>query len=188
MKAWIVRFVSLLVFNVVLLLLIGLFTPAKVGWAALWAGIILTAATMWVKPALTRWFQSSAAKSAGGRTKLGENIVQFFLVLAIAFVVWVLTVIFSGVQVHGWLLGWIIPPVFVLIGWAIYEAIDDRVEAHASELYDKADAGIRGSKATTQSPGQASPSAIPSTRAARKELDDGLTAEQRQMLEDLGKS
>ena len=37
MKTWIVRFVSLYVFNVVVLLVIGLLTPAHVGWAAIWA-------------------------------------------------------------------------------------------------------------------------------------------------------
>ena len=39
MKAWVVRFVSLYVFNVVVLLLIGLLTPAHVGWAAIWASV-----------------------------------------------------------------------------------------------------------------------------------------------------
>lgn len=40
MKTWIVRFVSLYVFNVVVLLVIGLLTPAHVGWAVLWSAIL----------------------------------------------------------------------------------------------------------------------------------------------------
>ena len=43
MKKWIVRFGSLLVFNVAVLLVIGWLTPAKVGWSAIWAGVVLTA-------------------------------------------------------------------------------------------------------------------------------------------------
>lgn len=65
MKKWAVRFVTLLVFNIVVLLIIGLLTPARVGWAALWAGIILTALVIWVKPLVSRWFRSMAARSAG---------------------------------------------------------------------------------------------------------------------------
>ena len=114
--------------------------------------------------------------------------MQFFLVLAIAFVVWVLTVIFSGVQVHGWILGWIIPPVFVLIGWAIYEAIDDRVEAHASERSRQGGCRHPRLKGDRHRRPQRPPFGRTVDPAARKELDDGLTAEQRQMLEDLGKS
>ena len=43
MKKWIVRFASLLVFNIVVLLVIGFLTPARVGWSALWAGIVMAA-------------------------------------------------------------------------------------------------------------------------------------------------
>ena len=63
MKTWIVRFVSLYVFNVLVLLLIGLILPTvAVGWSALWGSVILTAATIWVKPAIGGWFRSLAAR------------------------------------------------------------------------------------------------------------------------------
>ena len=44
MKTWVVRFLSLLVFNIVVLLVIGWLTPARVGFSAFWGGVILTAA------------------------------------------------------------------------------------------------------------------------------------------------
>lgn len=180
MKKWVVRFVSLLVFNIAVLLVIGWFTPARVGWAAVWAGVILTAATIWIKPLITRLFQSMAARSAAQRTKAGEKVVQFFLVLLVAFIVWILTILLSGVSVGGWFWGYVLPPLILVVGWAIYDAIDDRVEAHAGALYDKATGGRR---ATTDAAAPAVPS--PEARAGARELTDGLTEEQRRMLDEL---
>lgn len=180
MRKWVVRFVSLLVFNVVVLLVIGFLTPAKVGWTALWAGIVMTALVIWVKPLIAKWFASMAAKSADQRTRLGEKLVELVLALAIAFIVWIGTVVLSGVNVHGWFWGYVLPPVILLIGWAIYDAIDDRVEAHAGALYDRATGGVRRSD-------ESRPVASPEADAGRRELHDGLTAEQRRMLDDLGK-
>lgn len=189
MKKWIVRFVSLLVFNIVVLLVIGFLTPARVGWTALWAGIVLTAIAIWIKPAVHRWFRSMAAKSAGQRTRAGEKVVEFLLAFAVAFLVWIATVVLSGVTIGGGFFGafwgYVLPPVILLIGWAIYDAIDDRVEAHAGALYDRAS----GTGATST---DASAPSIPrnpeATAAGRRELDDGLTDEQRRMLDELGKS
>ncbi|WEG08031.1 hypothetical protein PU630_12380 [Microbacterium horticulturae] len=178
MKKWIVRFVTLLVFNIVVLLIIGLLTPARVGWSALWAGIIMTVLVIWVKPLVSKWFRSMAAKSASERTRLGEKLVQALLAVAVAFVVWMGTVLFSGVSVAGWVWGWIIPPVILLIGWAVYDAIDGRVEAHAGALYDRA----TGGPAVDAAP--AAPSEA--QKLGRRELDDGLTDEQRKLFDDLG--
>ena len=183
MKKWVVRFLSLLVFNVVVLLIIGWLTPARVGWSALWAGVILTALTIWIKPLIHNLFRSMAAKSAGQRTKVGEKFVQGLLVFVVALLVWILTVIFSGVTVGGWVWGYILPPVIILIGWAIYDAIDDRVEGHAGALYDRA----TGSQSVDAAPPTATITS-PETAAARRELQDGLTDEQRRMLDELGKS
>ncbi|MFT4136368.1 hypothetical protein [Microbacterium sp.] len=184
MKKWIVRFVSLLVYNVAVLLLIGALTSARVGWAALWAGIVLTALMLWVKPLVTRWFRSMAAKSAHQRTKTGELVVQGLLTFGVALVVWVATVLFSRVSVGGFW-GWVLPPILLLIGWSVYAAVDERIEAQTSALYDRAEAGIRNRRST--SPTDTAPASTPSpdTRAARAELHDGLTAEQRRMLDEL---
>ena len=54
-----------------------------------------------------------------------------------------LVVLLSGVDVGGFFGATLLPPFILLIGWAIYAAIDDRVEAHAGALYDRA-AGGRG--------------------------------------------
>ncbi|GAA5038770.1 hypothetical protein ACFQRL_01925 [Microbacterium fluvii] len=183
MKTWIVRFASLYVFDVAVLLVVGWLLPSvSVGWAALWAALLLTALTLWVKPVISRWFSSRAAKSAHERTKAGEKLVQFALVFIVELIVWVLVVLLSGVNVRGFFWGWVLPPIALLIAWIIYDAIDDKVEARAGALYDSATGGIRGSKTDAAATSPASPAAA----EGRAELNDGLTAEQRRMLDDLG--
>jgi hypothetical protein len=184
MKKWVVRFLTLYVFNLAVLLIIDLLVAGvRVGWGVLWASVILTAAVIWVKPLITRWFSGMAARSANQRTKAGETVVRFALVFVVELLVWILVVMLSGVTVRNWFFGYLLPPVFLLIAWAIYAAIDNRLEERAGALYDRASAGV-GSSSTDA----ASPAASPETRAARQELDDGLTPEQRKMLDDLGKS
>lgn len=185
MKKWIVRFLSLLVFNVVVLLVIGLITSANVGWSALWAGIVMTLLVLWVKPLITKAFTNSAAKSASTRTRLGEKVVQVLIVLAVAAIVWVATVFFSGVRFGGFW-GWVLPPVIIAIGWVIYDLIDDKVEARAGDLYDRVTGGRNRADASTAAPTIAPPN--PAVEAGRRELHDGLTDEQRRMLDELGKS
>ncbi len=177
MKAWIVRFASLYVFNLVVLLVIGFLTPARVGWAALWASVLLTAATLWLKPLITKGFEAAAAKSASSRTRTGQKIVQYGAVLVVELIIWILVVVFSGISIRGFFWGWVIPPILLLIAWAIYDAIDDRIEARAGELYDSATGGR----------GAASGGAATATvdAPAKIDLDDGLTPEQRKMLDDL---
>lgn len=189
MRAWIIRFASLYVFDVVVLLLIDVLVPGvRVGFAALWAAVILTAATIWLKPLVHRWFRSIAAGSAAKRSKVGEKLVQYLLVLAVAAIIWVLVVIFTGVNVRGFVFGWFVPPVILLIAWALYDVLDDRLEASAGRLYDRAfhrdktpDAAAPG---IPSAPAAGYPGAAPS--AARS--DDGLTDEQRRMFDDLGKN
>ncbi|WP_127820001.1 hypothetical protein [Microbacterium sp. CPCC 204701] len=183
MKKWVVRFVSLLVFNVVVLLVVGWLTPARVGWAALWAGIVMTALVIWIKPLVETWFRSMAAK----RGRAGEKLVELLIAFAVALLVWIGTVLLSGVSIGGGFFGafwgYVLPPVLLLIGWAIYDAIDDRVESHAGALYDKA---TGGRTMTTDAAAPAVPP-TPGAAAGRRELDDGLTDEQRRMLDELGK-
>lgn len=182
MKTWVVRFASLYAFNVVVLLLIGLLSPAvAVGWSALWASIVLTAATIWLKPLITKGFAGAARSSASQRTAAGEKLVQYGIVFVVELIIWVLVVMFSGVNVRGFFWGWVIPPIFLLIAWIVYDRVDDAIEAKTGSLYDRATGGIRGSQ-----PAPAAPSAA--TRDGAAELKDGLTAEQRKMLDDLGKS
>ena len=187
MKTWLVRFLSLYAFNIVVLLLIGLLTPARVGIAVIWAAVVLTLAEIVVKPLAQRLFQGAAAKSASGRTRLSEWLVQTGIVLVVAAIVWILTLLLSGVSARGWLWAYVLPPVIIAIGWMLYARIDDAVEAKAGQLYDsafgrRANGASGGGAATTTSvdPG--------ASARARQELDDGLTPEQRRMLDDLGKS
>lgn len=175
MKNLLVRFASLYVFNVVVLLVIGWLTPARVGLHALWAAVILTLVALLLKPLLKRVATSLSAS--------GTKFVQYLAVFAVELVVWILTVWLSGVRA-GNFWGWVIPPVILLIGWVVYDQVDDALSRKAGELYDAAEARISGSRSGDRSTDAAPPSAA--TSAARKELDDGLTAEQRRMLDELG--
>ncbi|MFH8250602.1 hypothetical protein ACH3VR_09590 [Microbacterium sp. B2969] len=179
MKTWIVRFATLYVFNLVVLLVIDLLVAGvSVGWGVLWAGVILTAATIWLKPLIQKWFAGMAAKSSSQRTKAGETLVKVGLVFLVELVVWVLVVMLSGVHVYNWFLGYLLPPLFLLAAWWIYSTIDDRLEARAGQLYDRA-TGAR-------SVAGPAPTSTPEARAAKEELQDGLTPEQRRMLDELG--
>lgn len=183
MKNGIVRFASLYVFNVAVLLLIGLLLRGvSVGWNALWAAIILTLAALFVKPLLRSAFRKSAAKSAADRTKTGEKVVQYVLVYIVELIVWVLTVWLSGVRTSSFW-GYVIPPLLLLLGWVIYDQIDDKLHAKAAQVYDAVQARVRGGAQPTAS---ASAPETRETAAARDELNDGLTPEQRRMFDELG--
>ncbi|MFG6502869.1 hypothetical protein [Microbacterium sp. P05] len=194
MRSWVVRFASLYVFDVVVLLLIGAVLPTvRVGFAALWAGAVLAAATIWVKPLIQRGFRSLAARSTANRTAITEKLVQYGLVLAVEAVVWVLVVLFTGVSVRGFFWGWVLPPVLLLLAWAVYDLVDDRLEARAGRLYDRATTR-REAGATDAAPGVVPP--VPTaprdvsmpgrpTASAPRDPYAGLTPEQRRMLDNL---
>jgi len=189
MKKWTVRVVSLYVFNVAVLLLIGLLMRSvQVGWNALWAAVILTAATLALKPVLLKLFRGTAAKSAPSRTKVGEKLVQYVLVFLVELIAWVLTVWFSGVDVRGWFWGYALPPLYLLIAWVIYDQIDDRIEARTGAVIGSVQAkmsGNRSSGARSAVPASADTGSGNATAAGREELRDGLTPEQRRMLDEL---
>lgn len=186
MKNGIVRFVALYVFNVAVLLLIGLLLPGvSVGWNALWAAVVLTLAALFVKPLLAGAFRRSAAKSAAERTKTGEKIVQYVLVYLVELIIWVLTVWLSGVRASGFW-GFVLPPLALLFGWMIYDQIDDRIRAKTAEIYDSVRARVQGGRSASTTPTASTTAESPETTAARDELQDGLTPEQRRMLDELG--
>lgn len=175
------RFGSLYVFNVAVLFVIGLLMPpVRVGFHALWAAVILTIAALAVKPLLIRAFRSAAARSAGRRSTTGEKVVQYGIVFVVELIVWILTVLLSGVTVGGFFWGWVIPPVLLLVGWVVYDRLDDRFRTAAGELYDAAEARLGRRSATADTPPQP-----PTTAAGRQELKDGLTPEQRKLLDEL---
>lgn len=193
MRAWIIRVASLYAFNVVVLLLIDILMPqVRVGWAALWAALVLTVTTLWIKPVITRLLTSAADRRTAGqaagraRTKATEYAVTF----AVAAIVWILVAIFSGVRVHGFLWGYILPPLALLAAWALYDVIDDRLEATAGQVYDKAtarrSAPAQAATPTPTAPPAAPSSASPASAAGARELNDGLTDEQRRLFDELG--
>ncbi|MCI1017555.1 hypothetical protein HWD99_02850 [Microbacterium sp. C5A9] len=181
MKNGIVRFAALYVYNVVVLLLIGLLSAGvSVGVHALWAAVILTLAALFVKPLLTGAFRRAAAKSAADRTKTGEKVVQYVLVYLVELIIWVAVVWLSGVRASGFW-SYVLPPLFLLLGWVVYDQVDDRLRAKAGELYDAVRSRV--SRGSTPRGSAAEP---PATSDARDRADDGLTPEQRRMFDELG--
>lgn len=184
MRKWFIRFVTLYVFDVAALFLIGLLFPrVHVGLSAFWAGLLLAAATLWIKPLITSMFTSLANRSGTERSKFGDWLVRTLVVLAVAFVIWVLVVWLSGVRVDGWVWGYVWPPLALLLVWWIYDALDDTLEARANKIYDSATARLAGSGAE-----QPTTTAVPTAKsdsAAAQEAKDGLTPQQRKMLDDL---
>ncbi|MBO0980058.1 hypothetical protein [Microbacterium sp. SD291] len=185
MKNGIVRFAALYVFDVAVLLLIGLLFPnVSVGLHALWAAVILTLAALVVKPTLGAAFRKAAARSSADRGRKGEKVLQYALVYLVELIVWVLTVWLSGVTARGFW-GFALPPLILLFGWMIYDQLDDRMRGKAAQVYDTVHAKVsaRGTKPTASA--ARTPDA-PATAQAREELRDGLTPEQRRMLDELG--
>ena len=180
MRSWIVRFASLYVFNVVVLLVIGLLTPARVGWAVVWAAVVMTLAELFVRPLLQKVFAGAAAKSASQRTRIGEALVQAAIVLAVAAIIWIITLMLSGAGTGGsWFWAWVLPPVIITMGWFVYARIDSRLQARAGAIYDRA-------LSRTTPTAQGSSRATESGSVGRAELQDGLTPEQRKLLDELG--
>lgn len=139
MKKWVVRFIAVYLYNVIVLFAIGLlFGSVAVGIAALWASLILTLATLLLKRGIHALFQGRAKKSMHKRTKVGESVLQFVLVYAVALIIWLLVVLLSGVSVSGLFWWWFAPPLVLLLGWALYDTIAEKVEARGGDMYDKA--------------------------------------------------
>lgn len=182
MKNGIVRFAALYVFNVAVLLLIGLLSAGvSVGFHALWAAVILTLAALFLKPLLTGAFRKAAAKSASDRTKAGEKVVQYVLVYLVELIIWVAVVWLSGVRASGFW-SYVLPPLFLLFGWMIYDQVDDKLRTKAGALYDAVHGKVSGKRSAASPPA----AQAPATAEARDELHDGLTPEQRRMLDELG--
>lgn len=138
MKTWIIRFATLLVFNLLVLIAIVLFIPSVHGtWALLWAAVVLTAATLWLKPLLNRFATSQAQSRTTGMSPAKAKAFTYLLVFAVAIVIWILVVWFTGVRVTGWFWGYALPPIVLLLAWALYDVVDDKLEAQAGKLYDR---------------------------------------------------
>ncbi|WOF23745.1 hypothetical protein N8K70_03440 [Microbacterium betulae] len=143
MKKWLIRLVCLYLFNVVVLLLVGWFEGSvTVGWAAWWAALVLTLATIWLKPLLARIFHG-AASSIAQRARIGEKLVQYLATFVVQAVIWLLVVWLSDVAVRGWFWGYVLPPLYLLVAWVVYDLLDDRFERGATNLYDRTRARSR---------------------------------------------
>lgn len=176
MRNSIIRFGALYVFTVAVLVVIGiLLSSVQVGLHALWAGVVLTVAALVVKPALRSVFRNAAERRGRG----GEKAAQYAIVYAVELVIWLLTVWLTPVRASGFW-GVVLPPLILLLGWVVYDRIDDRLHTQVGRVYDAAESRLRGTQNRT------TPSPRTTEGEGRAELKDGLTAEQRRMLDELG--
>ena len=85
----------------------------------------------------------------------------------------------SPVSIDGFW-GFALPPLLLLLGWVIYDQVDEVLRRKAGDVYDR----VAGSRRT---PTEAAAPADGAAPAARTDLepDDGLTPEQRRMLDEL---
>lgn len=137
-RAWFIRFVTLAVFNLIVLLLIVIFLPSVHGrpFGLLWGALLLTVLTIWIKPLLSSAASSQADRLSQGRSAGARRGFGALAVLIVALVVWLLLVWFSSIRVQGWFWGYVIPPIALLIAWFIYDAIDDQLERSVTRAYD----------------------------------------------------
>jgi uncharacterized membrane protein YvlD (DUF360 family) len=148
MKRWVVRVGTAFVFNVVVLLVILWLVPAVDGaWSVLWSSLVFTVATLFLKPFFHRVFLEQGEKlrdSSAGWLK--GKVLTYLVSFVVALVIWILTVIFSGINVHGVFWGWVAPALIVLVGWIVYDQLDDVLEGKAGELYDAAERKVSGNE------------------------------------------
>ncbi len=191
MKTWIVRFVALYAFNVVVLLLIGALLPTvRVGFAALWASILLTAATLWIKPAARRLLDGWTQGVRSTATATLQKVLEYATAFVVALAMWFIVVALSSVTARG-VSGYVLPAVALLAAWVIYDLVDDRFEKTTADLIDRGAARGSQAAAPTSSAGTATPTTPtaptpPASGAGRRELNDGLTDEQRRLFDELG--
>lgn len=141
MRRWIVRLIALYLFDLIVLVLIGLITTrVQVPFpAVLWAALILAFATMWVKPAVHGALRS-LVKREGDRTrsKFAEFVVQAVIVYAVALAVWVVVVWLTNVRTEGFLSAYLLPPIALLLAWGAYSLISGAVEKGVDDAVSKA--------------------------------------------------
>lgn len=144
-RAWVVRFGTLLVFNLLVLLIIVLFMRSVHGrpLGLLWAALVLTVATLWIKPALMRFARNRADGASANRDRAGQRFFAYLAVFAVAFVIWIGMILVTDVRVTGWFWGYLVPPLALLVAWFVYDLVDERLEEQSGRVYDAATRAIR---------------------------------------------
>jgi hypothetical protein len=138
MKKWLLLIGIAFIVNLVLLLVVILFLPqVKGGFAVLWGAVVLTAGTLLVKPALTTLLTNKGTQLQPKATWLKGNTLSYLVELVVTFVLFLLCVLLSGVQVTDvW--GWVFGTAILFSGTLLYHLFESRIQASASAAYDKA--------------------------------------------------
>ncbi|UVJ38105.1 phage holin family protein [Arthrobacter sp. CJ23] len=140
MKTWAIRIGIALVFNAITLWVASILPGVRLGSGFLWAVVVFTAATLLVKPAIT-----ALIRRGGNRLRTRSSISGKLLTAAAGLLatlaILILTSIFSnGFNING-IVGWVMATVVIWLASAIYDFVDDGLEARVSRL-----TGGRGGK------------------------------------------
>lgn len=154
-RAWVIRLVTLTLFNVAVLALIVWLLPGVRGktFGILWGAVLLTAATIWIKPALMSVARRQVGKGAAQRSAGTQRWFASLAVFVVAFVIWLLMIWLTDLRVVGWFWGYLLPPIALLIAWWLYDVVDDQLEKTVGNAYDSASGAIAAKRrGRTQDP------------------------------------
>ncbi len=138
-RTWTIRLVSLYIFSYLAFLVMGLFSTAfRIGpLSALWAALIFTLATVFVKPIVESFARKTAEGLKAGQSSTAAKIIEYVAVYAVAVVIWIIISMLSSLSTHNfWNL--LTAPLFLLVAWVLYSILDDTIEKYVAKGYDAA--------------------------------------------------
>lgn len=138
-RNWVIRLVSLYIFSFVAFLLLGFINSSfSNGFFHLfWSALIFTLATVFVKPIVSSFAQKTAEGLKQGKTSTAARVIEYVAVFAVALVIWLILSVLGAAQNPHWF-SWILSPVLLLVAWAIYDVVDEKIEAQVAKGYDAA--------------------------------------------------
>ncbi|MGO4589273.1 hypothetical protein [Paenarthrobacter sp. 2TAF44] len=134
MKSLAVRIAIALVFNAITLWVASVLPGVRLGAGFLWAVVVFTVATLFVKPLILALFHRRHEQRADRRTWILSKALTVAAGLLATLAILLVTSIFSnGFTING-IFGWIGATVVIWLASFIYDFVDDGLEAKAHEL------------------------------------------------------
>ncbi|WP_223693568.1 phage holin family protein [Leifsonia poae] len=138
MRKWVLLVGVAFVINLILLLVVVLLLPqVKGGIGVLWAAIVLTAATVLIKPALTTFLTNRGTRLQSRASWLRGKTLTYLVDLVVTFAVFWIAVVFSSVRITSFW-GWFWGTLILWAGFIVYDLFEDRIRKRAGDLYDRA--------------------------------------------------
>lgn len=134
MKTWGVRIVIALVFNAITLWVASVLPGVRLGAGFLWAVLVFTAATLFIKPLIASLFRRDGRGLQARGTRLAGKALTVVAGLLATFAILILTSIFSnGFNISG-IAGWLLATVVIWLASLIYDFVDDGLESRAVQM------------------------------------------------------